>query len=92
MWVAGFAFSLRRELDLVLLSFKQGDELASLGGEDFVEGAGPLAALCAGLEKKPKMLFCLPPVDDMELVFLDSDGVLGSAFSPISKVVSRGNK
>lgn len=83
MLAAGFLLT-GRELDFVV-SFKQGEESFVSLGEGFADEAGPPVGVWAGLEKKPKMLFCLPPVDDMELVFLDSDGVLGSDFSPILK-------
>lgn len=58
-----------------VVSLRHGDEsTADLAVDD--GGAGEL--FWGALEKKPRMLFCcLPPVDDMELVFLASEGVLG---------------
>lgn len=59
-----------------VVSLRHGDEAATadLVAED--GGAGEL--FWGALEKKPRMLFCcLLPVDDTELVFLASEGVLG---------------
>lgn len=69
----GFRLSWR---ELVLVdSFRQGDE-SGIRGEDLV-------AFCEALEKKPRMLCCLPVVEDAVLVFFANEGVFGLDFSPI---------